>query len=54
MAEGRIDRESALALIEDFFISFNIDSDIYNGLRQGDNGQSLKWQAKVKKGEATN
>jgi len=41
MREGRLDRESALELIEDFFISFNIDSDLYNGLQQGDNGQSL-------------
>ncbi len=41
MKAGRLDRDSALELIEDFFISFNIDSDLYNGLQQGDNGQSL-------------
>lgn len=39
--EGRLDRNSALELIEDFFISFNIDSDLYIGIQQGDNGQSL-------------
>ena len=34
-------RESALDLIEDFFLSFNKDSDLYVGVQQGDNGQSL-------------
>ncbi len=34
-------RESALALLEDFFLSFNRDSDLYVGVQQGDNGQSL-------------
>lgn len=33
--------ESALALLEDFFLSFNKDSDIYVGVQQGDNGQSM-------------
>ncbi len=32
---------SALALLEDFFLSFNIDSDLYVGVQQGDNGQSM-------------
>ena len=33
--------ESALALVEDFFLSFNKDSDLYVGVQQGDNGQSV-------------
>lgn len=33
--------ETALALLEDFFISFNKDSDMYTGVQQGDNGQSM-------------
>lgn len=41
MAAGRLDKDSALELIEDFFLSFNIDSDMYFGQQQGDNGQSL-------------
>ena len=33
--------ETALQLLEDFFLSFNKDSDIYIGVQQGDNGQSM-------------
>ena len=33
--------ETALELLEDFFLSFNKDSDIYVGVQQGDNGQSM-------------
>lgn len=32
---------SALDLLEDFFLSFNKDSDLYIGVQQGDNGQSM-------------
>ena len=39
-AEG-MTREAALALITDFFLSFNKDSDLYVGVQQGDNGQSM-------------
>ena len=39
--EGRLDRDSALVLLEEFFISFNKDSDLYPGMQQGDNGQSI-------------
>lgn len=39
--EGRLTRESALELIEEFFISCNKDSDLYPGMQQGDNGQSM-------------
>jgi formate C-acetyltransferase len=38
---GRLNRESALELLEEFFISFNKDSDLYPGMQQGDNGQSM-------------
>ena len=38
---GRINEQSALELIEEFFISFNRDSDLYPGVQQGDNGQSM-------------
>jgi formate C-acetyltransferase len=38
---GIYTRESALELLEEFFISFNRDSDLYPGMQQGDNGQSL-------------
>ena len=31
----------ALSLTEEFFLSFNRDSDLYIGMQQGDNGQSL-------------
>lgn len=41
MDAGVYTREEALALLEDFFISFNKDSDLYVGVQQGDNGQSL-------------
>ena len=39
--KGICDEESALELLEDFFISFNKDSDLYVGVQQGDNGQSM-------------
>ena len=38
---GVYTKESALELLEDFFISFNKDSDLYVGMQQGDNGQSM-------------
>ena len=41
MEKGVQTRESALALLEDFFLSFNKDSDLYVGVQQGDNGQSM-------------
>ena len=41
LAAGRLTRESAQELIEDFFLSFNLDNDLYHGLQQGDDGQSL-------------
>ncbi len=38
---GLYDEQEALALVEEFFLSFNRDSDLYDGVQQGDNGQSL-------------
>ena len=41
MDSGAMDEASALELIEEFFLSLNRDSDLYPGVQQGDNGQSL-------------
>lgn len=41
MEAGRIDRGEALELLEEFFICCNKDSDLYPGMQQGDNGQSM-------------
>ncbi len=41
MDNGVYDHDTALELIEDFFLSFNKDSDLYVGVQQGDNGQSM-------------
>ncbi len=38
---GTLTHDSALELLEEFFISFNKDSDLYTGMQQGDNGQSM-------------
>ena len=40
-AAGRLTDEDALSLIEDFFLSFNRDSDLYPSIMWGDDGQSL-------------
>ena len=41
MDAGVYTTETALDLLEDFFLSFNKDSDLYVGVQQGDNGQSM-------------
>ncbi len=41
LEDGRLDEASALELVKDFFLSFNVDSDFYDGVQQGDNGQSV-------------
>ena len=33
--------DEALELLEEFFLTFNRDSDLYTGMQQGDNGQSM-------------
>ncbi len=38
---GRLTPEQAEELLAEFFISLNKDSDLYPGVQQGDNGQSL-------------
>ena len=39
--EGQLDEDGALELLEEFFIACNRDSDLYIGVQQGDNGQSV-------------
>ena len=41
LAEGRLVPAEAQELLAEFFISLNKDSDLYPGIQQGDNGQSL-------------
>ena len=38
---GRLSDETALEELEEFFIACNRDSDLYIGIQQGDNGQSV-------------
>jgi len=38
---GRLDEAGAQELLAEFFISLNRDSDLYPGIQQGDNGQSM-------------
>lgn len=51
LEKGVLDRGSALELLEEFFISFNIDSDLYTGMQQGDNGQSMVLGGKDRDGK---
>lgn len=41
LAAGRLDEAGAQDLVDEFFLTFNRDSDLYPGQQQGDNGQSL-------------
>ena len=41
LKSGRLTREAAHELLAEFFISLNRDSDLYPGVQQGDNGQSV-------------
>jgi len=41
MEAGVLSEAEALELVEEFFLSLNRDSDLYPGVQQGDNGQSL-------------
>lgn len=38
---GVLSKEEAFELLEEFFLSCNKDSDLYPGIQQGDNGQSM-------------
>lgn len=41
MDEGRLNQDEAYELVLSFFLSCNKDSDLYPGMQQGDNGQSM-------------
>src|ERR1017187_521545 len=41
LALGKLDEPGAEKLLAEFFIALNKDSDLYPGIQQGDNGQSL-------------
>ena len=41
LAAGRLSLQAAEDLLAEFFISLNKDSDLYPGVQQGDNGQTL-------------
>lgn len=41
LANGTLTESEAFELLEEFFLTFNIDSDLYTGVQQGDNGQSV-------------
>lgn len=41
LEKGVLTEDEAFSLLCDFFISFNKDSDLYPGVQQGDNGQSM-------------
>ena len=41
LAAGRLDEAGAEELLAEFFIALNRDSDLYPGIQQGDNGQSM-------------
>jgi pyruvate-formate lyase len=41
LQSGRLDVAAAEELLAEFFISLNKDSDLYPGVQQGDNGQSM-------------
>ena len=48
---GRISREEAYDLVTEFFLSCNKDSDLYPGMQQGDNGQSIVLAGRAATGE---
>lgn len=41
LEHGLCTQEDAMELLEEFFLTFNRDSDLYPGMQQGDNGQSM-------------
>ena len=44
--------DALLELVEEFFLSLNRDSDLYPGVQQGDNGQSLMLGGRTRTGES--
>lgn len=51
LKNGELNQDEALELLEEFFISFNKDSDLYTGMQQGDNGQSMILGGKNREGQ---
>ena len=51
LAAGRLTEETALEELEEFFIACNRDSDLYIGVQQGDNGQSVMLGGCTRDGE---
>ena len=51
LEEGRETRESAYELVKAFFLVCNRDSDLYPGMQQGDNGQSMMLGGVTKDGK---
>lgn len=51
LQSGRLDISAAEDLLGEFFISLNKDSDLYPGVQQGDNGQSLMLGGVTRSGE---
>lgn len=52
LREGRLDQARAEELLAEFFIAMNRDSDLYPGVQQGDNGQSLMLGGVTRSGES--
>lgn len=52
--KGILTDDEALELIEEFFLALNRDSDLYPGVQQGDNGQSLMLGGKTLEGNGFN
>ncbi|MGN0833583.1 MAG: pyruvate formate lyase family protein [Kiritimatiellia bacterium] len=50
LASGRMTEAEALEWIEEFFIACNRDSDLYVGVQQGDNGQSVMLGGRTRDG----
>jgi len=51
LESGRLDEAQALEWTEEFFLSFNRDSDLYIGMQKGDNGQSMMLGGVTRNGE---
>ena len=51
IAAGRLMEETALEELEEFFIACNRDSDLYIGVQQGDNGQSVMLGGVTREGQ---
>lgn len=54
LENGNLNRETALDLLEEFFLTLNKDSDLYPGVQQGDNGQSMMLGGLTEYGEGFN